>query len=126
MDAVRTTTIAYAGTRAAIGAGLLAAPRSIGAVWLGPRAGRRRAVTLPIRGLGGRDVALAAGTGTAMLTGGPVRPWLAACALADAVDLGSALAVPDGKLPEPSRTGTAAMAGLGVVLGVALAVLSDR
>jgi hypothetical protein len=126
MDPVRTTTLAYAGSRAAIGAGLLAVPRRVGAVWLGPRAGRRRPVTLPIRGLGGRDVALGAGTATAIVTGGPVRPWLAACALADAVDLGSALAVPDGKMPERSKTGTAAMAGVGAVLGVALALLSDR
>jgi hypothetical protein len=126
MDPVHMTTLAYAGTRAAMGAGLVAVPRRVGAVWLGPRAGRRRAVTLPIRGLGGRDVALGAGTATAIVTGGPVRPWLAASALADAVDLGSALAVPAGKLPEHSRTATAAMAGLGAALGVALALLSDR
>src|SRR6201995_5183245 len=96
--------------RVAYGAALLVAPGKVaGNRWLGPGA-KAPAATVALRGLGAREVAVH-GIALAMLArGGPVRPWLAASALGDLGDIGSAFISRDG-LPDGSATATAAVAG---------------
>jgi hypothetical protein len=122
MDAVRTASLAYAAGRLAFGAGLVAATARVAGPWLGEDARRPGATQLAVRGLGGRDLVLAAGLVGAALTGAPLRPWLVACAAGDAIDLAATLAVPDGQLPPRSKPGTAALAGTSGAIGAALAV----
>ncbi len=106
--------------RLAIGAALIAAPRSqVGAGWVGDDA-QRPTVSVLLRAVGARDVALAVGQLKAHRSGSPLKPWLVGAAFADATDLVSTLAA--GKaIPAQSRAALAALAGLGLVQQLALA-----
>ena len=69
----------------------LAAPRRLGALFVGPGA-RQGGAALFARGLAVRDILLGAGTLLALRRRQPVRPWLASCAIADTVDAVATLA----------------------------------
>lgn len=83
-----------AAARGVVGLALLVAPGTVGRGWLGDVATDRR-VRMALRGLGARDLALAAGTLQALDQGTSVRPWAAMSAVGDASDaLGAVLAWP--------------------------------
>ncbi|HMJ02645.1 MAG TPA: hypothetical protein VK506_06865 [Conexibacter sp.] len=106
--------------RLAIGAALVAVPRSqVGTGWVGEDAQRTPASVL-IRAVGARDIALAAGMLGAQRTGSPLKPWLVGAAFADATDLVSTLAA--GKaVPAQGRAAIAVLAGIGFVQQLVLA-----
>lgn len=117
----KNTDIALLGLgRLAIGAALVAAPRTqIGTGWIGEDAKRPTAAAI-LRGLGARDIALAAGLLATHRRGGALKPWLIGAAFADATDLAATLAA--GKaIPVQGRVAIAALAGFGAVQQVLLA-----
>lgn len=124
MSSIQKLTIAFALGRTAFGAGLLAAPGRVGTSWLGPDA-QRPPVHLVIRGLGARDVALAAGAAWAAATDGVLRPWLVGTVAGDLVDVAATLAAGD-HLSERARFGTIALAGGSALAGAALATAAER
>ena len=110
--------------RMAIGAALVLAPRLAGPMWIG-REANSRAVKVLARGLGARDVALGLGTAVALDRGAPVRGWLEGAALADAVDLVSALLAGDA-IPAGKRRGVVLVAGASLIACAALARVVDE
>jgi hypothetical protein len=75
--------------RVAAGTALLIAPRAAVRIWTGRDATATE--RMAARGLGGRDLALGAGTLGALARRTPVTPWLVAGAFADASDALGAL-----------------------------------
>jgi hypothetical protein len=104
--------------RIAFGVGLIAAPGRAAGGWL-PGDAQRPGTKVALRGLGARDVALAAGLAVSAGAGGAVRPWLAACIACDAADIASTLGAGDA-LPRRARWGTVALAGAAAGVGAAL------
>lgn len=119
MDTTTALTTLVAGSRVAIGLGLLAAPEQVGGSWLG-RTASQAPTKVAVRGLGARDLALglaqlgalratgSSGTGLAVLTG-----LAAAC---DTVDALTTAAAGD-ELPGGGTT-SVAVASAGALLGV--------
>jgi hypothetical protein len=110
--------------RMAIGAALVLAPRLAGPMWIG-RGADSRAVHVLARGLGARDVALGLGTAVALDRGAPVRGWLEGAALADGVDLVSALLAGD-SIPAGKRRAVVLIAGASLIACAALARVVDE
>lgn len=109
--------------RLAIGIALLAAPRLAVKVWTG-ESNNSSAVVLAARGLGAREVALAAGTLAAMENGGPARRWVEAAVIADTADALSVF----GRLPGMARIqrlGQLVGAGGAALLGIKIASSID-
>jgi hypothetical protein len=79
------------GLRAAYGAAMLAAPGRIGTPWLG-RPSPSAPSDVPLRGVGGREVALHLAGGAAILRGARARPWLLASLGGDLTDIASTVA----------------------------------
>jgi hypothetical protein len=123
VQGARTASIAFALGRIAFGVGLIAAPGRVAGGWL-PGDAQRPATKVAIRGLGARDVALAAGLAVSARAGGAVRPWLAGCIACDAADIASTLGAGDA-LPARARWGTVALAGTAAGLGAALLAGAD-
>lgn len=125
MNAIRTTTAAFAAGRIAFGLGLIGAPERVAGRWLGPEAAAGP-VKIVIRGLGARDVALSAGMLATL--GDPERltPWLAVTIASDLTDLFATLAVPAESLPDNARWGTVALAGSAAATGAALLLAARR
>jgi hypothetical protein len=107
----------YGLARLAYSAGLIAAPRKVAAGWLGPAAAGAP-TQIAVRGLAGRDAALAVGTIVARRP----RVWLLLCAFGDLADLAATLTAPPADLPPRSRAGTVALAGASAALSLGLAV----
>lgn len=82
--------VASSRARIALGVAAIAAPALLGRLAVGGT-GSGPGTKLFARMLGGRDVALGLGVVIAIDRGAPVRGWLEACALADAVDAGAAV-----------------------------------
>jgi hypothetical protein len=116
VQGARTASIAFALGRIAFGAGLLAAPGRVASGWLTADA-RRPGTQVAVRGLGARDIALAAGLAASARAGTATRPWLVACMACDAADIASTLTSP---LPARARWGTVALAGTAAAIGAAL------
>jgi hypothetical protein len=112
--------IGYAALRIGYAAALLASPGRTARPWVGSAAAEP-AAAIALRGLGARDLALAAGALAAAVSGGAARPWLAACAVSDAVDLTATLIADGDALPSRAKPGTAAAAGSFGAAGAALA-----
>lgn len=110
--------IAYAVGRAAYGVALTAAPGRIGESWIGEDA-KRAPTQIAIRGLGARDLALAAGTIVAARRGGALHGWLIGSVACDVADIAATLAAGDA-VPKRSRIGTVALAGGSAIAGGAL------
>jgi hypothetical protein len=125
MSRTRTLTAAFAIGRMAFGVGLLAIPDRMSSRWIGDDA-RRLPVQIALRAVGGRDVAIAAGTLAALAGEGSPRPWLAAAALSDMCDVAATLMTPPGMLPANARWGTVALGGGSALAGAALLVALDR
>jgi hypothetical protein len=123
MQGSHKTAIAFALGRIAFGVGLLAAPQRVAKGWLAGDA-QRRPTQVAIRGLGARDVALAAGVVLAAREGAAVRPWLVGCLACDLADIASTLAA-GSALPARARWGTVALAGGAAIAGAALTARVD-
>lgn len=118
----RQLVVGYASLRIAYAVGLLVAPGRVARPWLGGAAGEAGG-SIAVRGLGVRDLVLSAGALTAAATAdGSARPWLAACAASDAVDLAATLIADGERLPSKSKPGTVAAAGTFGAAGAALAL----
>ncbi len=112
----------YAAGRLAYSAGLIFAPAQIAAAWIGKDAAAGAGAQIGVRGLAGRDVALALGLLAADLRGRSLRPWLILCAIGDLADLTATLVAPAGELPANARVGTIALAGGSALAGGILAL----
>lgn len=111
------------GLRVAYGIGLIAAPERLSRRWLGPVVAAR-AAQVPLRGIGGREVAVHGAALIAVLTGAPVRPWLGVSIAGDLSDI-AATAVAYDDVPAGSVFATLAVAGASALLTVALAATVD-
>jgi hypothetical protein len=112
-------TVAFSLSRLAFGAGLLAVPERVASGWIGDDAARDP-VKIVIRGLGARDVALAAGALACREDPDRLATWLSMTIASDLCDVAATLAVPSDSLPDNARWGTVAMAGGAALAGVAL------
>lgn len=103
----RDIAIAQARGRMAVGAAYVLAPRLAGRIWVGRDADRRGAKVLA-RAFGARDLALGLGVVIAIDRGTPVRGWLEASALSDAIDFCATLLGGDA-VPALARPGVLAL-----------------
>ncbi len=124
MNGAQRLTTVYAGLRIVYAIGLLAVPGRVARPWVGETADNP-GTAVAFRGLGARDLALSVGVALAVRTGADARPWLAACAVSDTVDLTATLGAPQGALPSRAKPGAAALAGGFGVLGAALATRDE-
>jgi hypothetical protein len=108
---------AVSAARVALGVTALAFPSVVARPWLGATDDDLAARVLG-RELGARDIALGLGALAALRNGGPARPWLAAGALSDALDIGSSVAAWQ-ELPRVTRWLVVASAGGATLAGVA-------
>jgi hypothetical protein len=111
-------------SRIAFGAAFVLTPGLTGRLWIGDDA-KRPAVKVFTRALGVRDLAIGLGVAIALDRGAPVRGWLEAAALSDAVDFVATL-VAGGSIPRGARNGTMIVAGASAATGVALARALDE
>lgn len=110
--------------RIAIGLGAVLAPRRFGKGWTGEEHEDDALSSMAVRGLGARDVALGVGTLLALESGGPVKGWVEAQALADASDTVSTL-LNFGRLPKLRALVMLASAGGACYYGVKIAAELD-
>ena len=115
----KTLTLAFAAARGLFGVGLLAVPERLASGWI-PDDHSRPQTQMIVRGIGGRDIALAGGTVKAVAGDEDVRPWLLAAVASDGSDILASLLAGDA-LPGRAKLGTLALAGLALACGVALA-----
>ena len=101
------------------GTSLVVAPRLSAATWIGKSAAAP-AVQVVARALGIRDAALGAATLAALGSDGPVRPWVLAALVSDAVDLTATLVAGD-DISKSARIMISAMAGSAVVINAVAA-----
>jgi hypothetical protein len=123
VDGKQAITVALAAGRVGFGLALVGAPAQVGSSWLGPD-GERRPTHVALRGLGARDIALAAGAAWASARGSAVRPWLVATVGGDLADIAATLAAGDA-LPRRARTGTLLLAGGSALACAGLAAAVD-
>ncbi len=114
----RKLTLAFAAARGLFGVGLLAVPERLASGWI-PDDHSRPQTQMIVRGIGGRDIALAGGTIRAVGTDDDVRPWLLAAIASDGSDILASLLTGD-SLPGRAKKGTLALAGVAVACGAAL------
>ncbi len=124
MDALRAAATAFGAVRVAYGLGLFLAPQKVARNWLGPDVDRGP-TKVGARGLGFRDAVVSGGVIAAVNSGGPARPWLAACALGDLADIAATLMVAE-ELPQKAKWGTVALAGSFAAIGAGLAVAVEH
>ena len=106
-----------------IGATLALLPRLATANWVGSDS-RRPGTKALARAVGARDLGLGLGVLKSLSDGSPLRPWLAASALADAADFAATLAHGD-RFPASGRAAVLAIAGGSALICAAGAVLAD-
>jgi hypothetical protein len=112
----RDAALAIGRTRMAVGLAAFVAPGLVTRVMFG-RGGDHPGGRLFARMLGGRDLALGLGVVIAVDRGAPLRGWLEAGALADAVDSIGALVARD-DLPARTVSGAAAASGGAAIAGL--------
>ena len=122
-ERVRLGAVPILGLRVAYGIGLIVAPERLTRRWLGPAAAAN-ATQVPLRGIGGREIAVHGAAMIAALTGAPLRPWLAVSIAGDLSDV-AATAAARGDLPDGSADATLAVAGGSALLTAALAATVD-
>jgi hypothetical protein len=105
--------------RVLFGVRFLVQPAAAAPTWVGHRATRRTSTQVFIRGLGARDLGLAAGSLAALLRGRDAEAsrWMLAHAIADATDL---VATAVGRDDLPGKPAKIAVAVAGASTGVAL------
>lgn len=112
---VRQIATVHAGGRVVVGAALTAAPRAATAGWIG-KDSDRAPVTVVARALGVRDSVMGLGVLRALGDAEAAKPWVAACLVADAVDLGATLAARD-QLPKQGAVAVSIVAAGSMLLG---------
>jgi hypothetical protein len=115
--------LAQARGRIVVGAAFLLAPALAGRLWIGDDA-RRRPVKVLARAFGARDLAIGLGVVMALDRGAPVRAWLEAGALSDALDFTASLLAGD-SIPSDLRRFALALGGGSAALGAALSRALD-
>jgi hypothetical protein len=110
--------------RIAIGIGLISAPRLFAPVWVG-RDGLSGAARLFSRAVGARDIAIGASTLAAMSNSEPIRPWVIAAIVPDAVDAIATYMERD-EVPALSRPLVYLMGGGAALAGAAIQGSVDR
>jgi len=86
----RERALLHARARIAVGAAFVLFPGLAGRMWIGSDAGRRPVKVLA-RAFGARDLAIGLGVVIAFDRGTPVRGWIEAGALSDAIDTAASL-----------------------------------
>jgi hypothetical protein len=112
----------YAAGRLVYSAGLILATERVASGWVGREGAASTATRIGLRGLAGRDTALAVCLLVADARGRSTRPWFGLCAIGDLADLTATLAAPAEDLPPNSRRGTIALAGGSALVGALLAL----
>jgi hypothetical protein len=120
----RDLALAQARARMAVGAAFFLAPGLAGRLWVGDDAWRRPVKVLA-RAFGARDLAIGLGVVIALDRGAPVRGWLEAGALSDALDFTASTLAGD-SIPSDLRRFALALGGGSALLGVALARALDE
>lgn len=110
--------------RVLLGTALTVAPRPVASAWLGSRSARRSQTAVVVSAMGARDVGLGLGVARALRDGHGAKPWLAAGAFADAIDLLATLRARD-ELPAFGAAAITAMAGGSAVVGLWLRRVLD-
>lgn len=108
-DLARYAALGVAGSRAAMGTAMVAAPQPFASVFAG-RGGRRSGTQLLTRAAGGREAALGIAAAIGLARGREPRLWTAAQLGADLTDLAATVAVSD-ELPRAERRVLLALAG---------------
>ncbi|HEV7493117.1 hypothetical protein [Baekduia sp.] len=123
MTRARAAAVAVLGLRVVYGVGLVAAPERLARRWLGPSAATPP-TQVPLRALGAREAILHGGAIAAVLSGRPVRPWLAASIVGDLSDIASTVAGRGG-LPGEAPAATAVVAGASAAISAVVALAVD-
>jgi hypothetical protein len=121
----RELALSHARSRMVFGAMLVAAPSLASRGWIGTEDSKRPAVKVLGRALGVRDAALGLGIAVALDRGAPVRGWLEAAAVSDAVDLVATVLAGDA-IPSRGRKVVGAIAAISMVTCAALARALDE
>jgi hypothetical protein len=111
--------------RLGLGAGALVAPGVPLGLWIADEDAGLPATRLLARALGGRDMALAMGTLTALALDRPVRPWVVAGVVADTGDVAATVAAWR-RLPRVRRWSVTCLAAGAALAGAAVAPSCDR
>jgi hypothetical protein len=123
-DLARYAALGVAGSRAAMGAAMVAAPRPFALAFAG-RDGRHAGPQLLARAAGGRDAALGTAAAVALARGRDARLWTAAQLGADMTDLVATAAMGKDLPRTPRRIGLALAASASAVLAAALVGLRE-
>jgi hypothetical protein len=114
----------HARGRQLVGAAFVLAPGLAGRAWIGGAAGRRPVKVLA-RAFGARDLALGLGVAIALDRGAPVRGWIEAGALSDAIDTAASL-LAGSSIPPAIRWPCVALGAGSAALGARLAPQFDE
>jgi hypothetical protein len=109
----------HARGRQLVGAAFVVAPGLAGRAWIGSDA-RRRPVKVLARAFGGRDLAIGLGVVIALDRGAPVRGWIEAGVLSDAIDTAASL-LAGSSIPPAIRWPCVALGAGSAALGALLA-----
>jgi hypothetical protein len=101
--------------RAALGAGFILRPGLLGRLWVGSKADDG-GVKVLIRAIGARDLTIGAGILAAIAAGRPVRRWVEAATVSDAVDCAAALVAGD-SIPRYARWAILLLGGSSAIQG---------
>ncbi|MBA3305068.1 MAG: hypothetical protein H0U25_03985 [Thermoleophilaceae bacterium] len=101
--------------RAVLGAAITVAPSATTVDWIGKDA-TRSPVAVLARALGVRDCMMGLGVLRTLGDAEAAKPWIAACLVADVVDLGATLAARD-HLPKQGAVAVSVMAAGSALLG---------
>jgi len=114
----------HARGRQLVGAAFVLAPGLVGSAWIGSDA-RRRPVKVLARAFAARDLAIGLGVVIALDRGAPVRGWLEAGALSDAIDT-AATVLAGNSIPPAIRWPCVAVGVGSAALGAMLAPRLDE
>lgn len=120
----RTAAIGILGLRIIYGAGLIAVPGRLAQRWLGA-ASRTGPTQVPLRALGAREIVIHAAALAAVLSDGPVRPWLVGSIVGDLTDV-AATALARSQLPDGAAPATLLVGGGSALMTAALMAALDR
>lgn len=115
----RERALMHARGRIAVGAAFVLLPGLAGRMWIGPEAARRPVKVLA-RAFGARDLAIGLGLVIALDRGAPVRGWIEAGALSDAVDTVASL-LAGGSIHPAIRWPAIAVGAASTAVGASLA-----
>jgi len=120
----RELALRHARGRQLVGAAFILAPGLAGSAWIASDA-RRRPVKVLARAFGARDLAIGLGIAISLDRGTPVRGWIEAGALADAIDTAASL-LAGRSIPPAIRWPCVALGAGSAALGASLARQFDE